>query len=128
MHTSLKNGSPACEERIVLRPMPERARTVRLSRPARLLSPLLLAFTLTLGRSALAGDPKPDAATLEAARALGRAGLDLFDKGDCPAALDKLLPAYALYKAPTLGLAAARCEVKLGRLASAEQTYREVKE
>jgi len=71
---------------------------------------------------------EPDAATLEAARALGRAGLESYDKGDCRAALEKFEQAYALYKAPTIGLMSARCTARLGRLAAAELRYREVME
>lgn len=86
------------------------------------------AAALSLASLGAAGGSKPDEPTLEAARALGRAGLDLYDKGDCQGALAKLEPAYALYKAPTLGIAAARCHQKHGKLAAAEARYREVME
>lgn len=83
---------------------------------------------LALASPAAAQVREPDAATLEAARALGRAGLKLYDQGDCRAALEKFEQAYALYKAPTIGLMSARCEARLGRLAAAEARYREVME
>lgn len=77
--------------------------------------------------SPVAAQPKePDQATLEQARTLGRAGLALYEKGDCGGALAKFREAYALYKAPTIGLMSARCEARLGRLAAAEALYREV--
>jgi tetratricopeptide (TPR) repeat protein len=87
----------------------------------------LMVFTPAWLAPALAA-AQPDRATQDAARTLGRAGLELYDKGRWAAALEKFSRAYALYKAPTLGLMAARCEERLGRLAAAEQLYRDVME
>lgn len=86
----------------------------------------ILIGLLALTSPAAAQVREPDAATLEAARALGRAGLKLYDQGDCRSALEKFEQAYALYKAPTIGLMSARCAARLGRLAAAEARYREV--
>lgn len=67
-----------------------------------------------------------DQATQDAAKTLGRAGLDLYDKGDFPAALPKFKLAYSLYQAPTLGLFFARCLAKLSLNRDAIARYREV--
>lgn len=62
------------------------------------------------------------------ARVLGQQALKLYDRGEYAAALEKFERAYALYAAPTLGLHAARCLEKLGRLVAAVALYREVAE
>lgn len=67
-----------------------------------------------------------DEATQDAARVLGKAGLELFDKGDFATALPKFQQAYSLYQAPTLGLLSARCLAKLGLSRDAIARYREV--
>lgn len=81
-----------------------------------------------LSQPGAAQPQEPDQATVEAARELGRAGLAMYDKGDCKGALEKFRQAYALYKAPTIGLLAARCEAKLGRPAAATTLYLEVEQ
>lgn len=68
----------------------------------------------------------PDEAAQSAARTLGLAALTLYDQGDYPRALEKFEQAYLVYKAPTLGLGAARCLVKLGKLVAASERYSEV--
>jgi len=68
----------------------------------------------------------PDAATRKAARILAEEGLAHYDRGEHGAALDKLEKADALVSAPTVDLFAARCLVKLGRLADASARYLEV--
>ncbi|APR80015.1 Hypothetical protein A7982_05362 [Minicystis rosea] len=60
------------------------------------------------------------------ARKLGQDALKLYDSGDYGAALEKFNTADSLVPAPTLGLYAARCLVKLGRLVEASERYLEV--
>jgi len=67
-----------------------------------------------------------DVATKSAARKLGEEGIALFDKGQYGEALEKFNLADQLVPAPTLGLRAARCLVKLGRLVEASERYLEV--
>jgi hypothetical protein len=89
-------------------------------------------LSLTAGRAAAqeatdaAAPGSQTEAALEAARALGREALSLYDRGDYAAALMRFEQAYAVYPAPTLGLHAARCLLRLGRLASAANAYRQV--
>lgn len=80
-----------------------------------------LAFALALATAARAADVDP--ATLNAARALAEEGLDLYDKGEYAAALDKLGRAEELIQAPTIGLYAARCLEHLGRIIEASEHY-----
>src|SRR5690348_3099545 len=91
---------------------------------------LVISIAIALGALVIApgagAQQNVDQATSDAARTLGRAGLDLFDKGDLTGALAKFEQAYSLYKAPTLGLLSARCLAKVGRLHDAYDRYREV--
>ncbi|WP_437590142.1 tetratricopeptide repeat protein [Sorangium sp. So ce1000] len=80
-----------------------------------------IALALSLATPARPADVDP--ATVNAARALGEEGLDLFDKGHYAAALDKLGRADQLIQAPTIGLYAARCLEQLGRLIEASERY-----
>jgi hypothetical protein len=64
-----------------------------------------------------------DVATRAAARATAEEALTHFDKGDFAGALDLFNRADALVHAPTLGLMAARCLDKLGRLVEASERY-----
>jgi hypothetical protein len=81
----------------------------------------LLGLCLLAARPAMA--QSGDDATRSAARALAEQGLALYDKGDCPGALDALDRAEALVRAPTLALHAARCLERLGRLVEASERY-----
>ena len=76
-------------------------------------------------QSADAPAAQSDAAR-EAARSLGLEALQLYDRGEYSAALTRFEQAYSVYPAPTLGLHAARCLVRLGRLASALEAYARV--
>jgi hypothetical protein len=67
-----------------------------------------------------------DAATRSTARKLGLEGVKLYDAGNYAAALEKFNTADSLMPAPTLGLFAARCLVKLGKLVEASERYLEV--
>jgi hypothetical protein len=60
------------------------------------------------------------------ARKLGQEGLQLFDAGNFKGALEKLSTANQLVPTPTLGLYAARCLVRLGRLVEASERYLDV--
>ncbi|AUX19618.1 hypothetical protein SOCEGT47_000700 [Sorangium cellulosum] len=90
------------------------------SRPLRIAA-ITTALALTLATPARAADVDP--ATVSAARALAEEGLDLFDRGQYAAALDKLDRADELIDAPTVGLYAARCLEQLGRLVEASERY-----
>ncbi|MFT3769038.1 MAG: hypothetical protein QM820_26660 [Minicystis sp.] len=67
-----------------------------------------------------------DPAARSTARKLGQEAIKLYDAGDYGAALEKFNTADSLVPAPTLGLYAARCLVKLGRLVEASERYLEV--
>ncbi|MEO7328806.1 MAG: hypothetical protein ABI193_09530 [Minicystis sp.] len=67
-----------------------------------------------------------DLETKSAARKLGTEGQKLFDAGDYGAALEKFNLADSLVPAPTLGLRAARCLAKLGRVVEASERYLDV--
>src|SRR5262245_42492625 len=88
---------------------------------AALLTPAFLAALLALPAPALASD-----ASEAAARLMAKEALALYDKGDWAAALEELERADALVHAPTLGLMAARCLVKMGRVADALRRYEQV--
>src|SRR5678815_4075569 len=70
--------------------------------------------------------PNVDDATRSAAATLGQAGLALYKKGDYTGALAKFDQAEQLVQAPTLGVRAARCLEKLGRLVDAAERYQRV--
>lgn len=57
------------------------------------------------------------------ARTLGQEGQDALDKGNFQLALDLFLRADRLYHAPTLALGAARAQVGLKKLVSAQESY-----
>ncbi len=67
-----------------------------------------------------------DDATRAAARQVGEDGLAAYDQGRYGEALAKLGQAYAVVKAPALGLWTARTLVKLGKLVEASERYLEV--
>ncbi|WP_437897237.1 tetratricopeptide repeat protein [Sorangium sp. So ce124] len=85
-----------------------------------------IAFALALALVATARAADVDPATMNAARALAEEGLDLFDKGQYAAALDKFGRADQLIQAPTIDLYAARCLEQLGRLIEASERYLQV--
>jgi hypothetical protein len=60
------------------------------------------------------------------ARDLGAEGLALYEKGDYARALERFDMANGITPAPTLGIRAARCLAKLGRLVEASERYLEV--
>ena len=88
-------------------------------------APLALVLSALALAPAAFAQPRDEAAQ-SAARTLGLAALELYDKGDYPRALEKFEQAYLVYKAPTLGLGSARCLVKLGKLVAASERYNEV--
>jgi hypothetical protein len=79
-----------------------------------------LAFAAALAPAPAMGQ---DVATRSAARKLGEEGSALFDKGQYAEALQKYNLADQLVPAPTFGLRAARCLVKLGKLVEASERY-----
>lgn len=76
--------------------------------------------------SSIARADNVDPAARSTARKLGQEALKLYDAGSYAAALDKLNTADSLVPSPTLGLYAARCLAKLGRLVEASERYLEV--
>ncbi|WP_437876713.1 tetratricopeptide repeat protein [Sorangium sp. So ce513] len=91
---------------------------------SRALGTALIALALALATPARAADVDP--ATVNAARALAEEGLAHYDRGEYEAALDKLGRADELIQAPTIGLYAARCLERLGRLIEASERYLQV--
>ena len=67
-----------------------------------------------------------DEASRSAARQLGYEGLEAYRAGRYPEALDKLGRAYAVVKAPSLGLWTARAMVQAGKLVEASERLLEV--
>ncbi|HET6146155.1 MAG TPA: hypothetical protein VFH68_01375 [Polyangia bacterium] len=88
---------------------------------------LLVALTAAVCTATTArADAAADAATRAAARDLGYSGVDAFQRGDYALAHERFERAYALLRAPSLGLWSARALVKLGRLVEARARYLEV--
>ncbi|WP_437530799.1 tetratricopeptide repeat protein [Sorangium sp. So ce726] len=85
-----------------------------------------IAFALAFALATTARAADVDPATMNAARALAEEGLDLFDKGQYAAALDRFGRADQLIQAPTIDLYAARCLEQLGRLIEASERYLQV--
>ena len=92
----------------------------------RLLSGALLLVLLLLAMTSTALERPIDPKLRSAARELGAEGMALFRKGSYAEALDKFNRANKLMHAPTLGVRAARCLAKLGRLVEAAERYLEV--
>lgn len=82
----------------------------------------LLLFSL----SGHAAAQQVDAATRSAARDLGYAGVAAYQAGDYTTASAKLEKAYAVLKAPSLGLWSARALARLGKLVEAAERYVDV--
>lgn len=89
---------------------------------------LALAMLLLAGadRQGVASAQTIDDGTRAAARALAEQGLSLYDAGKYALALDRFNRADAVVHAPTMGLMAARCLEKLGRLVESAERYRAV--
>jgi tetratricopeptide (TPR) repeat protein len=81
------------------------------------------AFAQAAPRSVAQDSATQDAGARATARQLAAEGIKLFDLGQYEQALAKFDSADALVPAPTLGLRAARCLVKLGRLVEASERY-----
>jgi hypothetical protein len=83
--------------------------------------PALALVWLCLGAPMAAAQPKAaDAATIAAARELGREGIELYRQGKYAEALDRLTRAHELVGLTTTGLWRARCLVKLSRWVEAD--------
>jgi hypothetical protein len=93
---------------------------------SRALSGLCFAILVTVASAPAHADPPVDDATRTSARQLGAEGKELFDKGDYKGALDKYERADALVHVPTLGVRAARCLERMGRLVEASERYLQV--
>jgi len=93
------------------------------SLPARLL-PLVASAVVLAAPTARADNV--DASARSTARKLGQEAVKLYEAGSYAAALEKFNTADSLVPAPTLGLYAARCLVRLGRLVEASERYLEV--
>lgn len=63
--------------------------------------------------------------TLATARSLGFEGLDAWDRGDLPTALDRLNRAYRIHPVPTLALWTGRVLEQMGRLVEASERWLE---
>jgi serine/threonine-protein kinase len=95
------------------------------SDPMRVAIASTIVLAAALGASPARADG-PDAIARATARRLGQEAVKLFDAGDYAGALEKFNTADSLVPAPTLGLYAARCLVKLGRIVEASERYLEV--
>jgi hypothetical protein len=87
---------------------------------------LILLSALAIAAAPAAHADTSDPAARSTARKLGQEALKLYDAGDYDGALDKFTTANQLVPTPTLGLYAARCLVKKGRLVEAGERYLEV--
>jgi hypothetical protein len=67
-----------------------------------------------------------DESTRAAAREIGYSGIGAFERGDYALARERLDKAYAILRAPSLGLWSARTLVKVGKLVEAHERYLEV--
>jgi hypothetical protein len=67
-----------------------------------------------------------DESSRAAAREIGYAGVDAYRAGDYVTASERLDKAFAILRAPSLGLWSARALVKLGKLIEAQERYLEV--
>jgi len=98
--------------------------SARLSRALlRLVRPLVIAAVLGAAPAAWA---QADDATRSAARTLGYEGINDYQAGNYPSAVDKLDRAYRALKVPTLGLWSGRALEKTGRLVAASERLLEV--
>ncbi len=66
-----------------------------------------------------------DDASRSAARTVGTAGVEAFQKGDYVTASEKLERAYHVLRVPSIGLWSARALAKTGKLVAASERYRE---
>jgi|HubBroStandDraft_6_1064221.scaffolds.fasta_scaffold177116_2 hypothetical protein len=92
-------------------------------RPPAFASALLFATMLAAPSARAQG---PGATARATARTLGQEAVKLYDAGDYAGALEKFNTADSLVPAPTLGLYAARCLAKLGRVVEASERYLDV--
>jgi hypothetical protein len=83
---------------------------------------LVLAFCVLSTSPVLA----QSASESEAARRLGQEGIERYQQGQYPDAVERLERAYRVAGVPTLGLWSARALEKSGRLVEASERYREV--
>jgi hypothetical protein len=67
-----------------------------------------------------------DEASRSAARDLGYEGVDLLQKGDAPAASERLERAYEVLRVPSIGLWSARALAESGKLIEASERYLEI--
>jgi hypothetical protein len=82
---------------------------------------ILVTGAALLGSGTVQAESAADRAT---ARPLATEGIQLFQQGKVPEALDKLERAQALYDAPIHLVYIARCQIKLNRFVDAAETYR----
>jgi len=85
---------------------------------------------ITLGAALIvgAGEARAQSAETErrVARDLGNEGIARYESGDYPGAVDRLTRAYAVIRAPTLGLWLARSQIRTGQLVEASEHLEEV--
>lgn len=91
-----------------------------------MVSTTCLTLGLALSFAAPAHAQEVDAASRAAARDLGYAGVNAYQAGDYTTASAKLEKAYAVLKAPSLGLWSARALAKIGKLVEAAERYVDV--
>jgi hypothetical protein len=77
---------------------------------------LVYSFLAAMAGSVSAAHAQAPAENVAAARALGVQGIKLADEGNCPAAIEKLERAEALYHAPTMLARLGECQVQVGQI------------
>jgi hypothetical protein len=85
------------------------------------LAPAIVLSTFLFGAAAAAD---VDPAARSAARALGYAGVEAYERHDYETAVDKLEKAFSVLRVPSVGLWSARALAKRGRLVRASERYR----
>jgi hypothetical protein len=90
------------------------------SRSSRIVSAIVLTAALVAGVASADVDP----AARSAARALGYAGVDAYERHDYETAVEKLEKAFTVLRVPSVGLWSARALAKRGFLVRASERYR----
>jgi hypothetical protein len=92
----------------------------------KVLSAGIVATVCCASTSSLAQNQQASASDMANARALGIEGVQLADRGDCTAAIDRLWRAESLYHAPTILGRLGECQVNLGKIVAGTETLQRV--
>ena len=89
-------------------------------------SAAVAAAVLVTSVPSFAQNQQASASDIANARALGIEGVQLADRGDCTAAIDRLWRAESLYHAPTILGRLGECQVNLGKIVAGTETLQRV--